>query len=117
MKSLLGKLFLAIGSTKHKHKQRVRKGNYDGKWINRGDIYDEQWDWVEKGKKFQPLYINVHSILDDYVIIVSKRESPKSIDTMKCTSQLQLDASIRVYSKHYGKLGKVVIARDEEKSD
>lgn len=110
--NILGKIFLAVGKLMLEYRRETREYNYSGHWENQGTLRNENWQWVEHDT-FQPVYINVHNILDDYVIIVSKRESPRSIDTLKCYSQKQLDGAIDIYTLYYSRLGNVVINREE----
>lgn len=112
---LLGKLFLTLGKWVEESDCTPSdyEPKYGGKWVNRGTVCKERWEWVETNK-FTPVIINVHKIADDFILMVSTRESGKAIDTMRCDTQRQLDSSLEVFKKYYSRYGQVYITREED---
>lgn len=110
---LLGKLLLTIGKWVEDSdaKYSTYEPKHEGKWVNRGTVQRENWQWVEKSK-FIPVIINVQQVGEDYILIVSTRESGKAIDTMKCESQRQLDASLQILEQFYSHYGNVYITKE-----
>lgn len=108
--NILGKIFLAIGKSLRNDNRATRIRNYSGHQENKGTIDNEEWTWTER-IKFQPIYIHVLEISSDYVIVLSKHKNTKSIDTLRCYSQLQLDVATEIVTNHYARFGNVVIDR------
>ncbi len=106
----LAKLLIKWG--KHSNSKRdTYSPQYRGKWTNKGTDYSEDWQWVEKVKA-RPLEVSVFNLEDDYIITVSAKARPNSIEVIPCKDDREVEIAIDLLKAYYSTLGNVIISTE-----
>jgi hypothetical protein len=86
---------------------------YQGRWVNKGKGYHENWVWEDKVVPLRKYWVNVFKQgKDSYAIVVALESSEFALEYVDCNTFKEVERAIEIYRACYQVLGEVSVDKE-----